>query len=76
LDKGDKMKGIIDRFEGEYAVVELQDGKMMNINKTKLPTGVQEGMVIHISEVITIDKAETVKRKKEIQKLTEGLWEE
>ena len=70
------MKGIIDRFEGEYAVVELKDGKMINIDKIKLPTDAQEGMVILISEVITIDKAETVKRKKEIEKLTEGLWEE
>ena len=70
------MKGIIDRFEGNYAVVELRDGKMMNINKIKLPTGVEEGMVINIAEVITIDKAETVKRKKEIEKLTEGLWDE
>jgi len=70
------MKGIIDRFEGDYAVVELEDGKMLNINKIKLPTGVEEGMTIHISEVITIDKAETLKRKKEIEKLTEDLWEE
>ncbi|MBU3144543.1 DUF3006 domain-containing protein [Clostridium sp. CF012] len=70
------MKGIIDRFEGDYAVVELRDGKMMNIHKIKLPTGVEEGMVINIAEVITIDKAETAKRKKEIEKLTEGLWDE
>ncbi len=70
------MKGIIDRFEGDYAVVELSRGKMININKIKLPAGASEGMVIHISEVITIDKVETMKRKKEIEKLTEGLWDE
>ncbi|MGH4137515.1 DUF3006 domain-containing protein [Clostridium sp.] len=70
------MKGIVDRFEGDYAVVELDDGKMININKKKLPTGVQEGMVIHISESITINIDETNKRKKEIEKLTETLWEE
>ena len=71
-----KMKGIIDRFEGEYAVVELEDGKMININKIQLPLGVEEGMVIHISESITINIDETNKRKKEIEKLTEDLWEE
>lgn len=70
------MKGIIDRFEGEYAVVELKDGKMINVDKIKLPPGAQEGMVILIEEVITIDKSETMKRKKEIEKLTKGLWEE
>jgi hypothetical protein len=71
-----KMKGIIDRFEGNYAVVELQDGKMINIDKTQLPIGIEEGMVIHISKSITIDIEETKKRKEAIEKLTEDLWEE
>ena len=75
MDKGDKMRGIIDRFEGDYAVVELLDGKMININKIKLPIGVQEGMVIQILESITIDIDATKKRKKDIEKLTEDLWE-
>jgi len=70
------MKGIIDRFEGEYAVVEMRDGKTINIKKRQLPLEAQEGMVIEISESITIDNEETKKRKKEIEKLTEGLWEE
>jgi hypothetical protein len=70
------MEGIIDRFEGEYAVVELVDGKMININKMKLPIGVEEGMVIDISEFITINSYETLKRKKEIEKLTENMWDE
>lgn len=70
------MRGIIDRFEGQYAMVELQDGKVINIDKMKLPKGIEEGMVIHISESITIDIDETKKRKAEIEKLTEGLWEE
>ncbi|MBW9156062.1 DUF3006 domain-containing protein [Clostridium sp. FP2] len=70
------MKGIIDRFEGNYAVVELQGGKTINIDKRKLPIEAQEGTVIEISESITIDNEETLKRKKEIEKLTEGLWDE
>ena len=69
------MRGIIDRFEGDYAVVELVDGKMININKIQLPIGVQEGMVIQILESITIDIDATKKRKKDIEKLTEDLWE-
>ena len=70
------MKGIVDRFEGEYAVVELKDGKTINISKLKLPIAVEEGMVIDISECITINSYETLKRKKEIGKLTENLWDE
>lgn len=70
------MKGIIDRLEGDYAVVELLDGRMINIDKAQLPIGIEEGMVIHISESITINIDETKKRKEEIKKLTEDLWEE
>jgi len=71
-----QMKGVIDRFEGDYAVVELLDGRMINIDKSQLPIGIEEGMVIHISESITINIDETKKRKEEIKKLTEDLWEE
>jgi hypothetical protein len=71
-----KMKGIIDRFEGKYAVIELQDRQMLNIDKTKLPVGAKEGMVIHIAESITIDIAETKKRREEIKEMTKDLWEE
>jgi len=32
------VKGIIDRFEGSYAVVEIDEGrKMINIDKIRLP---------------------------------------
>ncbi|MBK5241166.1 DUF3006 domain-containing protein [Clostridium sp.] len=70
------MKGIIDRFEVEYAVVELEDGKMININKEQLPIKVEEGMVIDITECITINNEETIKRRSEIEKLTENLWDD
>lgn len=70
------MKGIIDRFEGEYAIVELENGKVINIEKVTLPEKIEEGMVIDIGEVINIDIIETKKRKEEIEKLTEDLWEE
>ena len=71
-----KIRGIIDRFEGEFAVVELSDRKMINIDRSQLPKSAAEGMVIDISENITINLDETEKRKKEIEKLTEDLWAE
>ena len=70
------MKGIIDRFEGQYAVVELSDGKMIDIDRSQLPMEAEEGMVIDISKNIIIDLDETKRRKEEIEKLTEDLWDE
>ena len=54
------MKLIIDRFEGEYAVVELQDKSMVNIPKKILPAEAGEGDIISI----VIDKDETEKESR------------
>ena len=40
------MKGIIDRFEGDYAVVEFAGKRMVEVHKTDLPTGLKEGDAI------------------------------
>ena len=71
------MKGIIDRFEGSYAVVEIDEGReMINIDKIRLPKGAKEGMVLQIDESITIDIEETKRRKEKIEKLIADLWNE
>lgn len=65
----------IDRFEGEYAVCEKQDGKMINIKREKVPQQAMEGDVIRIeNEIVTIDVQETEKRRIEIEKLVEEIW--
>lgn len=70
------MKGIIDRFEGKIAVVESEDRKMVNIERSLLPPEAQVGDVIHEENgVIQVDAEETKRRKEEITKLTENLWE-
>lgn len=69
------MVGIIDRFEGNFAVVEIQNKEMINIEKIRLPKGAKEGDVLNIGEEITIDYKETEKRKKEIEKMVEDLFE-
>ena len=38
----------IDRFEGDYVVCELEDGKMIDILKSKIPYEVKEGDVINV----------------------------
>lgn len=69
------MKAVIDRFEDNLAVCESDDGKMLNIERDRLPEGVREGCVLDISgDRITLDRDETIKRKKEMDDLCEGLW--
>lgn len=65
------MKVIIDRFEGNYAVVEIDVGKFVNIPKILLPNA-KEGDIIKIEK----DKKETKNRKKNIQKLMNDVFED
>lgn len=65
------MKVIIDRFEGDYAVVEVEIGKYVNIPKILIPYA-KEGDIIKIE----IDKKETLERKKHIQELMNNVFED
>lgn len=64
------MKYTIDRFEGDYAVVELENQTFINIPKEGLPQNVKEGDIINIE----IDDIETQKRKEQIEKLMNDVW--
>lgn len=83
-EKENSMRGIIDRFEGDYAVVEIDElipnnrKRFIDIPKSKLPNGAKQGDCITIDEniAITIDKEETLKRKAKIEGLFEALFEE
>ena len=56
-------KGIIDRFEGNIAVVEF-DGEMKDIPKSKIPKEANVGdVLIFNGDKITISKEETNKFK-------------
>ena len=65
------MKVIIDRFEGDYAVVEIEIGKCVNIPKILVPN-TKEGDVIKIA----VDEKETLERKKRIQELMNNVFED
>ncbi|OKP84345.1 pyruvate kinase [Paenibacillus helianthi] len=69
-------KGIIDRFEGEYAVIEF-DGKTEDILKSELPAEVKTGdtLIFEDGKVI-IDTEDTDSRKEEIDSLMDELFEE
>ncbi|TDT62371.1 DUF3006 domain-containing protein [Fonticella tunisiensis] len=69
------MKGVIDRFEGSFAVVVMDDGAIKNIHRDKLPEGAKEGDVLILGDRVEIDVEETKKRKKEADKYLH-LWED
>ena len=64
------MKVIIDRFEGDYAVVELPDMSTVDMPIQLVPEGAKEGDVL----IIEIDIEETKKREEQIKKLMDELW--
>lgn len=66
------MKYTIDRFEGEYAVVELENKEFVNIPIKALPEEAKEGDIIKVY----VDYEETVDREKRIKDKFESLFEE
>lgn len=69
-------KGIIDRFEGQYALVEI--GKVVKeINRVLIPAEAREGDVIRQENCRWIlDRQATDELKREVQKLADGLWKD
>ena len=65
------MKVIIDRIEGDYAIVEIGVGKIVSVPKM-LFQNAKEGDVFKIE----IDSEETNIRKEKIQKLMNNLFED
>lgn len=63
------MTFIIDRFEGEFAVVEANE-KTYNIAKALLPDDAKEGSVIEVK----VDKEATEKAKNEAADLLKDLF--
>lgn len=63
------MKVTIDRFEGDFAVVETEDGTFVDMPAV-LARGAKEGDVLEIR----IDEKETEARKKRIKGLMDQLF--
>ena len=70
------MKGIIDRFEGSFAVVEGEGRKMIHVPREELPEEAKEGdAIVYIHGEYRMDQAETDQRRKRIEELSRDLWE-
>lgn len=70
------MEVIVDRIENNLVVVELDKGKVIIYNLSKLPT-VKEGDVLEINtetKEVFVNKKKTRKRKKKIKKLIEEVF--
>lgn len=65
------MKIIIDRFEEKFARVELEDKTTLNMPKELIPKEAKEGDILEIK----VNREETEKRRQEIEKRMEDLWE-
>lgn len=65
------MKVIIDRFEEDRAIVEMENGDMQHLSVKLLPAMAAEGDVL----TIEIDEEETERRKKRLNELLNGLEE-
>lgn len=70
------MKGIVDRFEGDFVVIEI-DGKTQDIPKALVDDHVQ------VNDCVTLQrnkwqtvKSETEIRKNTIKSLMDSVWED
>ena len=64
------MEVIVDRIEGDYAVLEIEKGKMCNLPLELVPN-VKEGDIV----TIIINKDKTEERKKTIEDLMNSVFE-
>lgn len=64
------MQYIVDRFETQFAVIELENKTFVNIPRSALPSNTKEGDVINVE----INQEETKKRKEHILKMMNDVW--
>ena len=60
------MRIIIDRIEGDFAIVELPNGQMIDCPRAMLPDNAKEGSILNI----TVDEEAT---NEKLQKVTERM---
>lgn len=66
------MRIVIDRFEGDYAIVELSDRTMVDLHRQFLPKSAKEGDIFEIKMIAVDDK----ERKGQISQLMNEIWED
>ena len=70
-------KYIIDRIEGNYTIIEKENGDMYKISIENIKGNFNEGdILIKKGEYFEIDKKFTINRKNEINDTMKNMWEE
>lgn len=70
-------KYIVDRIEGDYVILEGEQGNLFNVKKRNMIANVKEGDILYKKDnIYFIDDEATKRRKEEIDNLMKGLWEE
>ncbi|MDF9409728.1 MAG: hypothetical protein A4E52_01115 [Pelotomaculum sp. PtaB.Bin013] len=65
---------IIDRFEGDWAVVEYNKRMTFNLPRKLIPAGTREGDIIIIS--INVDTSITNKLRTKVNKMTSDIFKD
>lgn len=70
------MRGIIDRFEGDIVIVEIE-GETQHFPKDIFPFEAKSGdVVLILGNKVKVQIDETEKLRKEIEGLMEEVWED
>lgn len=70
-------KGIVDRFENGYAVIEFDGNKTEDIPRELISPDVSQGDVVEfINGLWQTNDLDTEERRKRIKKLESELWED
>lgn len=70
------MKGIVERFEEQYVVIEI-NGEAKDFKKEAVDPQVKVGdFVCLINSIWVTDKLETKEREMKIKKLMDEVWED
>lgn len=65
---------IVDRFEGDWAIIETDYRATFRLPINLLPSGIKEGDVINITA--KVDQVLTEKRKRRAEKLLDNFFDE
>jgi len=66
------MRVTIDRFEGDYAIVVLDDMTKVNLHRILVPKAAKEGDLLQIK----VDQKATKEQQQQVAELMEDVWGE
>ena len=61
------LRGVVDRYEGDYAVLVFDDGQRLLWPREQLPAGAREGVAVAIA--LTVDLMDTEQRSARLKGL-------